>query len=246
MMKLFSLLFGAKTIRAVMVKNMAAVSAVTFLIYSRNEKQVVTLTNGSAGETFKLTFEGQLTTAIAYDATAAALELVLEALSNVEVGEATVSGSAGGPYTVEFSGQWAGQNVDIMTSSAEVGDLSVAVTNTTPANTLLAGNRGLAMNLTADKADFTNKDSLNWEESLSLIRHYSVSGDFVIDETNAALMGMREAFFNKKQVNVRIVTPGGTEFTGIANLDSYDEEGPHDNIYSASISFSGNGALATV
>ncbi len=45
----------------------------------------------------------QTTTALAYNATAAAVQTALAALSNVGAGNVTVTGSNGGPYTITFS-----------------------------------------------------------------------------------------------------------------------------------------------
>jgi len=80
------------------------------------EKQTVTFGGAAAtGGTFTLTFNGQTTSAIAYNATAAAVEAALEALSTIGQGNVQVTGNAGGPYTVEFVGQLANQNVSAMT-----------------------------------------------------------------------------------------------------------------------------------
>lgn len=232
------------TMRQVMIHNMAAVAGVTFLIYMRNEKQVATLTNGSAGETFKLTFQGQITGALAFDISSADLKTALAALSNLEAADLTVAGSAEGPYTITFGGQWAGQNVDIMTVSDEGGDLTVAITNTDPLNVLLGGQRGATLSLTVDKADAGNKDSKNWEENIPTIRHWSVSGDAVIvDEAGVAYNGLIKAFDNHKQVFVLVETPVGTTFDGVGNLDNLEMDGPHEGIYSASLTISGNAAL---
>jgi len=73
-----------------------------------NEVQVVTLSD-STGGTFKLSFGGQTTSAIAYNASASTVDSALEALSTVDT--VTVSGNAGGPYTITFTGAHAGQNV---------------------------------------------------------------------------------------------------------------------------------------
>ncbi len=81
-----------------------------------NEAQVVTLTSATGG-TFTLTWNGQTTAAIAFDAPAAAVQAALEALSNIAVGDVTVSGNAGGPYTVTFKGQQRGVNVAAMTAT---------------------------------------------------------------------------------------------------------------------------------
>lgn len=66
------------------------------------KNQVVTLGSPSAGN-FTLTYNGQTTANIAYTATSAQVQSALQALSSVST-NATVQGSAGGPYTVIFSG----------------------------------------------------------------------------------------------------------------------------------------------
>lgn len=82
-----------------------------------NEVQTVTLTGDPEGGTFTLTYSGQTTAAIAFDAAAADVKAALEALSNIGTGDVKVTGSAGGPYTVEFRGDLSGTNVAQMTAS---------------------------------------------------------------------------------------------------------------------------------
>lgn len=83
-----------------------------------NEKQVVTLGNSPSGGTFTLTYDGQTTGNIAYDASASTVDTALEALSNIGAGDVTVTGSAGGPWTVEFTGSLAATDVALMTGDA--------------------------------------------------------------------------------------------------------------------------------
>ena len=74
------------------------------LAYGVNEKQTVTLTGASSGD-FKLAFNHSAASAgIPYDATAAEVQAALAAVSTIKPGNVAVSGSAGGPYTVEFRG----------------------------------------------------------------------------------------------------------------------------------------------
>lgn len=75
----------------------------TFERAAVQEVQTVTISGGPTGGTFTLTYAGQTTAAIAYNATSSAVQSALEALSNVEPGDVTVSGSAGGPYVVSFA-----------------------------------------------------------------------------------------------------------------------------------------------
>ena len=82
-----------------------------------NEAQTVTVTGSPTGGTFTLTWSGQTTAAIAYNATALTVRQRLEALSNIEAGGVTVTGAAGGPFTVTFTN---GVNVAEMTATASL------------------------------------------------------------------------------------------------------------------------------
>ncbi len=103
-----------------------------------SEQQTVTITGGPTGGSFTLTVGAQTTGAIAYNATAAAVRTALEALSNVNVGDVSVTGGPGPttPYVVTFSGQYAGEDMPAMTASGAslTGGSSpaVGVTTTTP------------------------------------------------------------------------------------------------------------------
>jgi hypothetical protein len=89
--------------------------------YGASPSEVQTLTvDGNAG-TYKITFDGEQTAAIAFNATAAAVQAALEALSNVNPGDVVVTGgvgAAGGgtPYTLTFGGRYLGQNVPAITA----------------------------------------------------------------------------------------------------------------------------------
>ena len=80
-----------------------------------NERQTVTITNATGG-TFTLTFSGQTTAPIAFNATAAQVDAALEALSNIGADDVAVTGAAGGPYTVEFTGALGNTDVAEMTA----------------------------------------------------------------------------------------------------------------------------------
>jgi hypothetical protein len=82
-----------------------------------DEEQLVVVANATGG-TFTLTYSGQTTSALAYNASAATVEAALEALSNIGVGEADVTSPATGQYVVTFSGTLGSQDVALMTASA--------------------------------------------------------------------------------------------------------------------------------
>ncbi|MEU9947096.1 hypothetical protein [Streptomyces sp. NPDC047939] len=76
-----------------------------------NEVQTLTVTGGPTGGTFTITFSGQTTGALAYNATAAQVQTALEALSNIAPGDVVVTGNAGGPWTLTWGGAQLGENV---------------------------------------------------------------------------------------------------------------------------------------
>ncbi|WP_052336142.1 hypothetical protein [Mycobacterium canetti] len=106
--------------------------------FSQNEAQLVTITGSPTGGTFTLTYAGQTTAGIAYNAAASAVQSALAALSTVGAGNVSVSGSAGGPYTVTFLGALGSQDVALLTASGAglTGGTSpgVTVATVTPAH----------------------------------------------------------------------------------------------------------------
>lgn len=94
--------------------------------------EVQSVTEGGSGLTsFTLTYAGQTTSSLAAAATAAQVEAALESLSNIGKGNVTVTGSAGGPYTVTFGGDLANTNVAQMTATPTGGTGTVTVATVT-------------------------------------------------------------------------------------------------------------------
>lgn len=80
----------------------------------RNEVQTVTVGTNTAGQ-FKLTYSAQQTADIDFDASHVTVQAALVALSNIAPGDVSVTGPAGGPWLVEFTGTLGSQNVSLMT-----------------------------------------------------------------------------------------------------------------------------------
>lgn len=80
-----------------------------------NEVQSVTITGGPTGGTFTLTFGSQTTATIAYNASAATVQSALTALSSIGSSNASVTGNAGGPWTVQFTGSMANTSEALIT-----------------------------------------------------------------------------------------------------------------------------------
>jgi len=102
-----------------------------------NEVQTITITGTPTGGTFTITWNGETTGTIAYNANAATVLAALEALVGIEPGDVAVGGGAlpGTPITVTFQGAYAGQNVAAMTTTDSLTGGTTpasAVTTTTP------------------------------------------------------------------------------------------------------------------
>lgn len=120
---------GGMTESAVLLASSAVLGGV-------NEQQTVTITGTPTGGTFTLTYAGLTTAPIAFNATAGAVQTALEALANINTGNALVSGGPGPgtPYVVTFRNALGNQNVAQMTAAhAFTGGTTpaIAVTTTT-------------------------------------------------------------------------------------------------------------------
>jgi hypothetical protein len=101
------------------------------------QSEVQKVTEQAQGGEYKLSFAGQTTAALPYDAGAAEVQSALEVLSTLGAGSVTVSGGPGGnaedPYFVAFGGTLANQNVAQLSADGSLlsGEGSYAAVSTT-------------------------------------------------------------------------------------------------------------------
>jgi hypothetical protein len=102
----------------------------------RNEVQALSKTGTPTAGTFTLTYSGQTTAAIAWNATAAAIKTALEALSNISVGDISVSGGPlpNTPVVITFKGTLGNQNIAALTVTPTITGGSFQVDSTTQGN----------------------------------------------------------------------------------------------------------------
>lgn len=96
-----------------------------------NEVQTLTITGTPTGGTFTITFAGQTTAAIAYNASAATVKSALAALSNLDATDLTITGGAlpGIALTITFGGIYANTNVPALTTTSSLtGGTSPTIT----------------------------------------------------------------------------------------------------------------------
>lgn len=123
--------------------NGAATTGFTQLSTHAAEVQTVTISGTPTGGTFTLTYSGQTTAGIAYNANAAAVQAALEALSNLAPGDVAVTGGPGpgSAFTLTFGATLAGQNVAELTASG-----ALLTGGTTPAVAVATTTQGATAN----------------------------------------------------------------------------------------------------
>lgn len=150
-----------------------------------NEVQEVSITGAPTGGDFTLSFKGNTTDPIAFDATAAAVEAALEALPSIGTGNVSCTGGAlpGTPVAVEFVGDLGLQNVEEMTAddSGLTGGTTpaVVITTTTPGSALatLAGSAsGVPGGTYTYKWTQLAGDSVNFTDDTSATSTVSIPG----------------------------------------------------------------------
>lgn len=82
-----------------------------------DDVQTVSITGSPTGGTFTLTFGGNTTVGIAFNAAASAVQAALVALASIGAGNATVTGPSGGPWLVDFTGTLGYAAQTLMTTS---------------------------------------------------------------------------------------------------------------------------------
>lgn len=99
-----------------------------------SEVQRITVTGSPTGGTFTLTFEGETTGPIAFNATAAQVQTALEALPDIEPGDVVATGGPlpGTAITLTFGGRYDGVDVpQVTTTSSFTGGTTPSATGGT-------------------------------------------------------------------------------------------------------------------
>lgn len=152
---------------------------------ARNEVQQLAKTGTPTAGTYTLTYSGQTTTAIAYNATAATIKAALEALSNIAVGDVAVSGGPlpNAPIGITFKGALANTNVGaLVVDSSSVTGGGLAITTATQGNagaaeiaqTPISGNQ-INVHMNSSYADLGTDDQLedNFSVQINLPEKWS-------------------------------------------------------------------------
>lgn len=180
---------------------------------AHDELQTVTLTGGPTGGDFTLTFGGDTTAAIAYNAAASVVQAALEALASIGAGNVLVTGSAGGPWTVRFTASL-GQ-ADQAQMTADGGGLTggsspdVDVTTTQEGSDFTTISSGFSLRLVGAILTFDTQQALGTAVRLHSGKYLAAAtiGKANTLEFNAKLNVVDTTYFDENATGAHTFTP---------------------------------------
>lgn len=177
-----------------------------------NESVAIDHGMASSGD-FTLTFDGETTAAIAWNATAAAVQAALEALDNIEVGDVIVTGGTvdDDDVVIEFIGQYANTDVPDVTVTDNTNDtVTVTVTDggpdATPSES--ADGRSVVTNIVGINKTFLPWQLMERDVEIGVVYEGTVIQEWCIeldaDGLETAMTNTtRDAIVAKKHLDIR-------------------------------------------
>jgi hypothetical protein len=141
-----------------------------------NEVQTIAISGSPTGGTFSLTYGGQTTAPLAYNAATSAVQTALQGLSSIGASNVTVTGTAGVSYVVTFVAALAATNVpNIVAVGAFTGGTTPAVTVTATTG----GASGQLINITDDTTGVRDVRAFTFDmlQGTNHIRFYVPQGE---------------------------------------------------------------------
>lgn len=175
-----------------------------------NEVQSMVISGIPTGGVYSLSYAGQTTSNLAYNANAAAIQAALEALSNLAPGDVVVAGT--GPYTFSFAGTLAAEDVELLSANATglTGGTSPNIAITT--STVGVGPTGIAEfdihfinNVTFD----TQTSDINFEGDNQTVRKVFLNGFTATIVADTYDLSAISSAFDKQEITAGL--PAGVD-----------------------------------
>ena len=115
-----------------------------------------------------------------------------------------------------------------------------------PVWTLVGGQRGASLGLTADEIDTSSKTNAGWKSALPGPRAWNIDLDGLMLLQDAGIEVLRKAFVQGKQVNIKFRYPDDSYQVGWATLTDFSGDTPHDGEATLKGTLSGNGPLSNI
>lgn len=162
-------------------------------LVGNNEVQLLTPGGTISGGTWTITFGGQTTSALAYNANAAAIQAALELLSTVGTGNVSVTGGPISSGSVTLTFQNALGNTNVAQVTVGTGSLTGTAPTLTPSTTTAgsAGTQGTfdVVDLTATSGQQLPKALLEWDVETDANGKVKMENGRVVEATSAYVGG---------------------------------------------------------
>jgi TP901-1 family phage major tail protein len=136
------------------------------------------------------------------------------------------------------------------TSNATVGKDYLAYINTgtvdIPDWTLIGGQRGASLGMSADEIDVGNKGSGGWSAKLAGNKSWNLDLDGLLLLNNDGIEALRRVFNQSKQANIKLRYPDNNYQIGWASVTDFSSEAPHDGEASLKATLNGVGPISNI
>lgn len=122
-------------------------------------------------------------------------------------------------------------------------------TEANPVWTIVGGQRSTSVDLTADEIDASHKTSGGWKTSKAGLRGWKFSSEAVVLDGDMGAEGVEKAFIDGVPAQFKLVTKDDLGNTikaeiGWGSVTSFSRSASYDDVETASMEISGNGALS--
>jgi len=184
-----------------------------------NAQQTVAVTGTPTAGTFKLTFAGQTTGNIAYNATIGTVQTALQALTTIGVNNCSVTGTTGN-YVVTFVGALGGQFIPPMTVTPSITGGSATVSQTTV---------GVGAVNEVQTLTISNATSGNYTLQFGLQTTVPIAYNAAATTVQSALVNLSNVGLNNIGVTGNNGGPYTITFKGTLSGTNVDALSPDDN-----------------
>lgn len=140
------------------------------------------------------------------------------------------------PQNTNASQSMAGKNLLLYIAYGEGATVESPIWN------LVGGQRNSPLSMSADEIDASDKSSGGWGETLQGTKTWSIEQECVYKVNDNGFDIMRYAFLNDIPVYLMRRDKNGNAVKGFANITEFSDDNPHDDVATATVTFSGIGA----
>ena len=107
---------------------------------------------------------------------------------------------------------------------------------------LVGGQRNSPLSMSADEIDASDKASGGWGETLQGTKTWSIEQECVYKVNDEGFDALKYAFLHDIPVRIMRRDKNGNAVKGWANITEFSDDNPHDDVTTATVTFSGIGA----